>query len=142
MDKQLKVDLVMAQGITFLAKGKSNHWIAMDGPEEFGGSSAGSKPMEILLMGLAGCTGMDVVTILNKKRVNLVDFKMELLADRTEEHPQVLTKITIVYKISGKNIKEADVQRAIELSTEKYCGAINTLKHSVEIIQNYEIIEV
>ncbi len=142
MDKQIKVDLVMAQGITFLAKGKSNHWVTMDGPEEFGGSSAGSKPMEMLLMGLAGCTGMDVVTILNKKRVNLVDFKMELLADRAEEHPQVLTKITIVYKISGKNVKESDVQRAIELSTEKYCGAINTLKHSVEIIQNYEIIEV
>lgn len=142
MDKQIKVDLVMAQGITFLAKGKSNHWVTMDGPEEFGGSSAGSKPMEMLLMGLAGCTGMDVVTILNKKRVNLVDFKMELLADRAEEHPQVLTKITIVYKISGKNVKESDVQRAIELSTEKYCGAINTLKHNVEIIQNYEIIQV
>ncbi len=142
MDKQIKVDLVMAQGITFLAKGNSNHWVAMDGPEEFGGSSAGSKPMEMFMMGLAGCTGMDVVTILNKKRVNLIDFKMELLADRKEEYPQVLTKITIVYKIYGKNIKEADVKRAIELSTDKYCGAINTLKHTVEIIQNYEIFEV
>lgn len=142
MDKQIKVDLVMAQGITFLAKGNSNHWVAMDGPEEFGGSSAGSKPMEMFMMGLAGCTGMDVVTILNKKRVNLIDFKMELLADRKEEYPQVLTKITIVYKIYGKNIKEADVKRAIELSTDKYCGAINTLKHTVEIVENYEIFEV
>lgn len=130
--KQLK-------GITLVGKTDSNIWITMDGPEEFGGSNAGVRPKELLLLSLAGCTGSDVVSILQKKRTKLEDFEIKITAETREEHPQVFTKIHIEYVFYGNDVKKEDVERAIELSSTKYCSVQAMLKPSVEITHSYRI---
>lgn len=130
--KQLK-------GITLTGKTDSNIWITMDGPEEFGGSNAGIRPKELLLLALAGCTGSDVVSILQKKRVKLEDFEIFINAETREEHPQVFTKIHIEYVFYGNELKKEDIERAIELSSTKYCSVQAMLKPAVEITHSYRI---
>ena len=135
----MKIRIEQIRGLALVARGDSNHWVTMDGPEEFNGFMAGSRPMELLLMGVAGCAGMDVLSILRKKRVELDDFWMDVDGERAEEHPQVFTKITLKYFFVGNNIKPSDVERAISLTEEKYCGATAMLRNSVDIIHEYEI---
>jgi len=137
-----KVYLKQIKGLTLAAKGESNHWITMDGPEKLGGSDAGVRPKELVLIGLAGCTGADVVSILQKKRVNLTDFEINITAQQTEEHPKVFAEIDLEYVFYGKDIKEKDVERAIELSTETYCGVSAMLKKAMPIIHTYRIVKV
>ena len=136
-----KVYLKQVKGLTLAAKGESNHWITMDGPEKLGGSNAGVRPKELVLMALAGCTGSDVVSILKKKRVNLTDFEINIVAQQAETHPKVFTHIDLEYVFYGKDIKEKDVERAIELSTETYCGVSDMLKKAMTINHTYRIIE-
>jgi putative redox protein len=121
------------RGVTFLGKADSNHWVTMDGPEEFGGSNAGSRPKELLLLALGGCTGSDVATILRKKRAPVRGLELRLQANTAEEHPQVFTDIHIEYVVYGDGITRADVERAIELSTTKYCAVSAMLKASVKL---------
>jgi putative redox protein len=90
------------QGVTFIGKTDSNHWITMDGPENFGGSDAGIRPKELLLLSLGGCTASDVAVILNKKKIKLDNFEMNISADIQETHPQVYTKIHLEYVFYGK----------------------------------------
>lgn len=130
--KQLK-------GITLVGKTDSNVWITMDGPEEFGGSNAGVRPKELILLSLAGCTGSDVVSILQKKKSKLEDFEINITAETREEHPQVFTKIHIEYVFYGNEVKKEDVERAIELSSTKYCSVQAMLRSSVEITHSYRI---
>ncbi|RCK77613.1 MAG: OsmC/Ohr family protein [Ignavibacteriae bacterium] len=130
------------KGITFAGKADSNHWVIMDGPEEFGGSNAGTRPKELVLIALGGCTGSDVASILRKKRVNFKNFYINIEAEVAEEHPQVYTKINLEYVLEGKSISPSDVERAIELSKTKYCSVSFMLKNSVEITHTYKIIEV
>jgi putative redox protein len=137
----MKVYLKQVKGTTLLAKGDSNHWVTLDSSEEFGGSSAASRPMELILMALAGCGSMDIIPILQKKRVELDDYEVHITAERAESHPKVFTKIEIEYVFYGKNISEKDVERAIELSTTKYCSVFAMLKNSVDIKTNYKIIQ-
>lgn len=126
-------------GVTFMAKGDSGHWVTMDGPAEFGGSNAASRPKELILFALGGCTGSDVVAILKKKRVPVQDFAMHLTATQAEEHPQVFTSIHVEYVFYGTGINPADVERAIELSTTKYCAVSAMLKASVALTHSYKI---
>jgi putative redox protein len=133
--------LKQIKGITFAAKSDSNHWVTMDGSPEFGGSNAGSSPKELVLMGLAGCTSSDVINILNKKRVNLSDYEVNIKAEVSDEHPKVFTSINLEYVFYGKNINEKDVERAIELSQTKYCAVTQMLIKSVNISHTYKIIE-
>jgi putative redox protein len=128
------------KGVTFLGKSDSNHWITMDGPENFGGSDAGTRPKELLLIALGGCTGSDVITILQKKKVQISNFEMNISADVAEEHPQVFTKINVEYVFHGKDIQESDVERAIELSQTKYCSVTHMLKKAVEIKHSFKIV--
>lgn len=128
------------RGITFVGKTDSNHWITMDGPENFYGSNAGIRPKELILISLAGCTGSDVVAILQKKRVKLDNLEMNITAEQQETHPQVYTKIHIEFLFYGKDINEKDVERAIELSQTTYCSVSAMLKKSVEITHSYKII--
>ena len=137
-----KVYLKQVKGLTLAAKGESNHWITMDGPEKLGGSDAGVRPKELILIGLAGCTGADVVSILQKKRINLTDFEINITAQQTEEHPKVFAEIDLEYVFYGKDIKEKDVERAIELSTETYCGVSAMLKKAMPIRHTYRIVKV
>lgn len=127
------------QGITFVGKTESNNWITMDGPENFGGSNAAIRPKELLLLSLGGCTASDVVAILKKKRANLENLEMQISAESTETHPKVYTKIHLEFILTGKDIKEKDVERAIELSQKTYCGVTAMLEKSIEITHSYVI---
>jgi len=129
------------KGITFAGKTDSNHWVIMDGPEEFGGSNAGIRPKELLLLGLGGCTGSDVVSILNKKRVKLEGFEMNIDSELCEEHPQTYTKMHIEYVFYGNDVMEKDVERAIELSQTKYCGVTKMFEKAAEITYSYKIVK-
>ncbi len=136
-----KAYLKQVKGITFAGKTDSNHWITVDGPENFGGSDAGIRPKELLLLSLAGCTASDVVSILQKKRVKLDDFEINISADMTEEHPKVFTKIDLEYVFYGDNIAEKDVERAIELSQTKYCGVTAMFEKAMEINHTYNSVK-
>ncbi|MGE3843926.1 MAG: OsmC family protein [Vicinamibacterales bacterium] len=127
------------QGISFAGKTESNHWIMMDGPAEFGGSDAGVRPKELVLLALAGCTGSDVVTILRKKRVPIDGFRVEITAEQAEEHPLVYKSIHLDFVLQGEDIKAADVERAIELSETKYCSVSAMLRPAVRITHAYRI---
>lgn len=131
----------VGDGVTFMAKGDSGHWVSMDGPEDFGGSNAASRPKELVLFALGGCTGSDVAAILRKKRIPLQGFEMQIKATQAEEHPQVYTDIQIEYVFYGTGINPADVERAIELSTTKYCSVSAMLKSSVKLTHSYRIEE-
>ncbi|MEE9431830.1 MAG: OsmC family protein [Melioribacteraceae bacterium] len=129
------------QGITFIGKTDSSHWIPMDGPESFGGSNAAIRPKELLLLSLAGCTGADVSAILQKKRVKLDGFEINISAESTDKHPKVYTKIHLEFIFWGRDIKEKDVERAIELSQTVYCGVTAMLEKSIEITHSFKIEE-
>jgi len=142
MDASITVKQV--DGLTFVGKGISNHWVVMDGPEEFGGANAGTRPMELVLVGLGGCTGADVVSLLKKMRVNVDKFEIHIHAQRAEEHPRVYTRIDMVYKFWGKNLKasESKIIKAVDLSQEKYCS-VSAMLRMANIPVNYtcELIE-
>lgn len=127
------------QGITFAGKTDTNHWIAMDGPADFGGSDAGIRPKELVLLALAGCTSSDVVAILHKKRVTIDSFEVNVTADQADEHPQVYRTIHLEFVLRGDDIRPADVERAIELSETKYCSVNAMLRGSVRITRSYRI---
>jgi len=131
--------LRQVHGATFAAKGDSNHWVIMDGPATVGGFNAGSRPKELVLFALAGCTASDVVSILKKKRVPLQGFEMNLAGREAEEHPKVFTDIHVEFVFYGEDINPADVERAIELSTTKYCSVSAMLRASVKISHSYRI---
>jgi putative redox protein len=133
--------LKQVKGITFVGKSKSNHWVNLDGPEEFGGSSSANSPKELLLLSLAGCTASDVASILKKKRVNFNNFEINVSAEVMEEHPKVFTKIDLEYVIHGTDVQPKDVERAIELSQSIYCSVTAMLKKAVEINHTYRIEE-
>lgn len=136
-----KAVLKQLEGITFIGKtDDTNHWITIDGPDGFGGSNAAMRPKELLLISLAGCTSADVITILQKKRVKFDDYKINITAQSTETHPKVYKSINLEYVFTGNNINEKDVERAIELSQNTYCGVTAMLKKAVEITHNYKII--
>ena len=137
----MKVYLKQAKGSTLIAKGDSGHWVTLDSSEEFGGNNAGSRPMELVLMALAGCGSMDILPILKKKRVEVDDYEVNISAERAEQHPKVFTKIDIEYVFYGKSIEKKDVERAIELSTTKYCSVFAMLKNSVDIKTSFKIIQ-
>lgn len=137
----MEAHVKMITGLSLAGKGTSNHWIAMDAAEDLGGANAASRPLELLLIGLGGCTGMDVLSIMQKMKVPYTDFEIKLNAERANEHPKVFTKIKIKYLIYGKNINPLNVERAIELSETKYCSATAMLKHTAQIETSYEIIE-
>lgn len=134
-----KAYIKQIKGITFAGKTDSNHWITMDGPEDFGGSNAGVRPKELLLLGLGGCTGSDVVSILSKKRIKVEDFEINITSDVAEEHPQVFTKIHVEYVFYGKDLPVVDIERAIDLSQNKYCSVTKMLEKAAIITHSYRI---
>jgi len=136
-----KAFVKQVKGITFVGKTDSNHWITMDGPEEFGGSNAGIRPKELLLLGLGGCTGSDVASILSKKKVKLDGFEMNITSEVADEHPQVFTKIHIEYVFQGRNLQKEPIEKAIELSQTKYCSVTKMLEKAAEVSHSYKIVE-
>ena len=134
-----EIVLKQVQGITFVAKGNSSHWVVMDGSTELGGNLAGSTPKELLLMALAGCTASDVVPILKKKRVQLQKLEINVKGNEREEHPRIFTDIHVEYVFYGEDLKSQDIERAIELSTTKYCSVSAILAASAPITHSYRI---
>jgi putative redox protein len=137
--KKAHVTQIAPNAVTFAGRTDSNHWLVMDGPKEFGGSSAGIRAKELLLLSLAGCTGSDVASILAKKRVPLAGFDFEITAQETEEHPKVFTAMHVEYIFRGAGIDPKDVERAIELSLTKYCGVTAMLGKAMEITHSFRI---
>lgn len=137
----MNATIQFTKDMTFVGKGTSGHWIVMDGAEKVGGSDGATRPLEMFLIGLGGCTAMDVVSIMRKKRVPFTDFWIELEAPQAKDYPMVFTNITMTYHVVGRGIKAADVARAIELSEEKYCSANAMLRQAVPITTRYEIHE-
>jgi putative redox protein len=126
-------------GITFAGRTDSNHWTVMDGPKEFGGSEAGIRPKELVLLALAGCSGSDVVSILRKKRVRFDGLEVNVTAELRDEHPQIFTTIHLEFVVYGEDVSGSEVERAIELSETKYCSVNAMLRRNVAITHSSRI---
>lgn len=124
----------------FVGESGTGHQVTMDGPPDHGGKNLGPRPMEMLLLGLGGCTSFDVMSILKKSRQDVTDCVAEITAERADEVPSVFTKIHVHFIVKGNNLKENLVKRAVSLSAEKYCSASIMLeKAGVEITHDYII---
>ncbi|WP_416678821.1 OsmC family protein [Candidatus Pseudothioglobus sp. Uisw_016] len=128
-------------GMLMVGKSHSGHSITMDGPIEIGGENLGIRPMEMLLLGVAGCTMIDVVTTLKKMRQDLSHCETRISAERANEHPKVFTDIHIHFIIKGKDIDPKKVDKAISLSAEKYCSASIMLGKTAKITHDFEVLE-
>lgn len=135
------VSVKQLQGITFAGIGDSDAWVMMDGPSDFGGSSGAVRPKELLLHSLGGCTGSDVASILQKKRIQVDKLEMNISAETSDDHPKIFTSAHIEYVFYGKDIDEKAVERAIELSQTKYCGVTFMLAKAFPITHSYKIVE-
>jgi putative redox protein len=137
----MKAEINWKHNVRFDASSESGHEIIMDGAPKHGGNNEGARPMELLLIGMGGCTGFDVVGILKKARADLQSLTIKLEAERADEVPSVFTKIHVHFVLTGVALKETLVQRAIELSAEKYCSASIMLGQTADITHSFEIIE-
>jgi putative redox protein len=137
----MKAQINWVSDAMFLGEADSGHAVVMDGPPDGGGRNAGIRPMEMLLIGMGGCTAYDVVSILKKARQTVTSCRLELHAERADDPPKVFTKIHIRYVVSGKNLSVAQVQRAIDLSAEKYCSASVMLAKTAIITHDFEVLE-
>ena len=137
----MEVEIKQVRGLTFVARGDTNHWVIVDGPKEFYGSEAGARPMELMLISLGSCTASDVAAILLKKRVKLNSFEVKVTGERSNEHPKVFTKIHITYFFYGEKLEDKDLERAIKLSQEKYCPVTAMLKKAVDITYSYQVVD-
>ena len=127
---------------SFVGESGSGHSVVMDGAPDAGGRNLGVRPMEMLLLGLGGCTAFDVVAILQKSRQDMVDCEVEIQAERAEEVPRVFTKIHIHFIVSGRGLDEKKVRTAVELSADKYCSASRMLEKVADITHDFEIVEI
>ncbi|EPR1350168.1 OsmC family protein [Pseudomonas aeruginosa] len=138
----MKARIQWAGEAMFLGESGSGHVVVMDGPPDHGGRNLGVRPMEMVLIGLGGCTNFDVVSILKKARQPVESCEAFLEAERADEELKVFTKIHVHFVVKGRGLKEAQVKRAVELSAEKYCSASIMLgRGGVEITHDYEIVE-
>jgi len=137
----MKARIKWVEDATFLGEASSGHAVVMDGPPDMGGRNLGVRPMEMMLLGMGGCTTFDVVHILKKSREAVTDCVAELSAERAESEPKVFTRIHVHFIVKGRDLKEAKVKKAVELSAEKYCSASIMLGNAgVEITHDYEIV--
>jgi putative redox protein len=138
----MKATIKWVDGAMFLGESGTGHSLVMDGAEEQGGRNLGPRPMEMLLIGLGGCSAYDVMAMLRKSRQNVVDCRAELEAERADAIPAVFTKIHVHFVVTGKGLKESQVARAVSLSAEKYCSASIMLEAGgVEITHSHELVE-
>ncbi len=129
------------ENVMFVAESGSGHSLVLDGPPESGGRNLGVRPMEMVLMGMGGCTAFDVVHILKKARQPITDCVAELSAERAESEPKVFTRIHVHFIVTGRALSEKQVERAIQLSAEKYCSASIMLGATATITHDFEIRE-
>ena len=137
----MKARIRLVEGMTFVAESGSGHGVVVDASPEIGGRDLGARPMELVLMGTGSCSAIDVVLILRKARQAVTGCIVELSADRATEDPKVFTRIHFHYIVSGKDLAAAQVERAIRLSSEKYCSATAMLAKTAAIEWDYELRE-
>jgi len=137
----MKARVKWIDGALTVGESPSGHAIVMDGPEEHGGRNLGARPMELLLLGMGGCSEFDVIHILKKSRQDVRYCEVELEAIRAASEPKVFEHIHVHFKVGGKDLTEKAVQRAVSLSAEKYCSASIMLAKTAEITHDYEIVE-
>ena len=136
----MKARVKWVEAATFLGESGSGHAVVMDGPPDSGGRDLGIRPMEMLLLGMGGCTAFDVVMILKKARQPVSDCVVELDAGRADAEPKVFTRIHVHFIVTGSGLSEKQVARAVELSAEKYCSASIMLGKTADITHDYEIV--
>jgi len=136
----MKMRIKWNDGVSFLGETESGHTVLMDGAPEVGGRNLGLRPMELVLMGTGGCTAFDVVMILKKSRQDISNCIVEIEAERATEDPKVFTRIHYHFILTGNNLKPPQVDRAINLSAEKYCSASIMLGKTAEMTHDFEIV--
>ncbi len=135
----MKARVKWVEEVTMMGEAGSGHAVIMDGPPDHGGRNLGVRPMEMLLLGMGGCTEFDVLAILKKARQQVTGCVVELEAERAEQEPKVCTRIHVHFIVTGKDLNEKHVARAISLSAEKYCSASIMLGKTAQITHDYEI---
>ncbi len=138
----MKARVKWLDGVTMVGEAGSGHAIVMDGPPDLGGRNLGVRPMEMLLLGMGGCTEFDVLLILRKARQEVTGCEVRLEAERADTDPKVFTRIHAHFVVSGRNLSEKRVAKAISLSAEKYCSASIMLGATAAITHDYEIVDV
>lgn len=141
MARELDATITLREGMAFNAASGSGHDIIIDTGTADGGQNQGPSPMELLLMGTAGCTAMDVISILRKKRQQVTAYHVQIHGTRAVTDPKVFTDITIEHVVTGHNIADAAVAHAIDLSVTKYCGAQAMMSKTAQITVTYRILE-
>ena len=138
MTRQAEIKWI--DGLRFVGTGYTNHAVVIDGPSDSGGNDSALRPGEMVLMALAACTGIDVVSLLKKMRVQFDSFEIGITAETAEEHPKYFKKINVEYRVRGQGIPEAKLQRAIDLSRETYCSVSAQLRPGAELNYSYKIL--
>ena len=136
----MKAKVTWINGRAFLGESGSGHAVVMDGAPEAGGRNIGVRPMEMMLLGLGGCTAFDVVMILEKSREKITGCEVDMEATRASEDPKVFTDVKMIYTFKGKDLKPASVERAVKLSAEKYCSASKMFEMTAKITHEWKII--
>lgn len=137
----MKARVKWVEDAAFIGEAGSGHALLIDGPPDSGGRNLGPRPMEMLLLGMGGCTAFDVVYILKRARQPVLDCVVELEAERATEPPKVFTKIHVRFIVSGRGLSEKQVERAVRLSAEKYCSASIMLGKAAEITHEFKVVE-
>ncbi len=138
---EVKAKIIFNQGLSFTGTADSGHKVEMDGPGEHGGADSAASPMELVLIGLGGCTGMDAISILKKKKQPVESFQMNIKGTRDEDYPMRYTRVNIEFVVKGKGVDESAVKRAVDLSMEKYCSVKATLEQQTEVSFSYRLEE-
>ncbi len=137
----MKARVKWLDNMSFVGESGSGHSVVMDGPPELGGRNLGVRPMEMLLLGLGGCSSFDVVLILQKSKQQVIDCEVEIEAERADKEPKVFTRIHLHFIVTGRELVEEKVARAIKLSAEKYCSASIMLAKTAEVTHDFEVRE-
>ena len=137
----MKARVKLIEGVSFVGQSESGHSVVMDGPPDSGGRNLGVRPMEMLLLGMGGCSAFDVVHILRKGRQPITDCVAEIDAERADTDPKVFTRIHVHFIVTGKGLDPKRVDQAVKLSAEKYCSASIMLGKAAEITHGFEVIE-
>ena len=136
----MKATVTCTEGLLFTGRADSGHSVVMDGPKPAGGSDSAARPSELLLLSLAGCTGMDVISILRKKRQEVSSLEVTVRGSQEDGHPAAFRSLKVTYVVRGDNVDPEAVRRAIQLSEEKYCSVGATLKKELSVTSDFEIV--
>jgi len=135
----MKAYIKSIEGLTFIGKADSGHWVPIDTLRRLDGNEGGTKPMELVLLALGSCTAMDVLSIIKKMRITLYDFKIDIEAENADEHPKVFTQITLNYRFFGQDLDKTKLEKAINLSQDRYCSVSAMLSKTAKIEYNIQI---